>query len=463
MAKTKKIYVCTSCDYQSPKWYGQCPSCKAWNSFTEETYEPVVVQDTSKSGKKELLTRDKMDSEPVLLKDISSQDYERRSTNCEELDRVLGGGLVDGSVILLSGEPGIGKSTLLLQLCSYNSKKGSVLYVSGEESPAQISLRAKRLGVTGEGIYLLTDTNAVNIIEKSKKLSPSLLIIDSIQTMYHLESQTVPGSVSQIRECASLFINYAKTENVSVILVGHVTKDGNIAGPKVLEHMVDTVLYFEGEPKQNCRILRTVKNRYGSTNELGVFRMTDAGLEEVQNPSELLLEDRPVNVSGNCAVCVIEGSRPLVAEIQALITTSVYPSPKRTTSGIDYNRISLVLAILEKRLGLKFSTQDAYINVIGGLKIEESASDLGMALAMISSLRDIPIPDDLLCIGELGLSGEVRSVQRIDERIKEAYSRGFKKILLPKRNSSSLKNLPSDVTLYPIKNVYELVNLMTKF
>lgn len=461
MAKEKNVYVCEKCDYQSSKWYGKCPNCNSFNSFILETYTDDKSS-SNQSPKKSLLTRDTLDNEPVKLKDISSEDVPRIKTNCAELDRVLGGGLVLGSVILLSGEPGIGKSTLLLQLCEYNSKDNKVLYVSGEESASQISMRAKRLGVNNGNIYLLTDTNAVSIIEKSKKLEPKIIVIDSIQTMYHSESQTIPGSITQIRECASLFINYAKTNDVIVIMVGHVTKDGNIAGPKVLEHMVDTVLYFEGDQKQNCRLLRTMKNRYGSTNELGVFQMTGTGLEEVENPSELLLSDRPKNVSGNCGVCVIEGSRPLVAEIQALITPTVYANPKRTSSGIDYNRVSLVLAVLEKRLGLKFSLNDAYINVIGGIRIEESSSDVGMALAMISSIRDIPIKDDIVCIGELGLSGEVRAVQRIEDRIKEVVKLGFKTIILPKRNAKNLRNIPKECTIVPISNVYEIISILSK-
>lgn len=461
MAKEKTIYVCSKCDYQTQKWLGKCPNCNSFNTFIEETYEDPVVK-TQNNNKKSLLTRDSVQDAPILLKDVATSDIPRIKTNCNELDRVLGGGLVDGSVILLSGEPGIGKSTLLLQLCEYNSKDNKVLYVSGEESAYQISMRAKRLGINNDNIYLLTDTNAVTIIEKSKKLSPKILVIDSIQTMYHSESQTIPGSITQIRECASLFINYAKTENVIVIMVGHVTKDGNIAGPKVLEHMVDTVLYFEGDQKQNCRLLRTIKNRYGATNELGVFQMTNVGLTEVEDPSALLLSDRPKNVSGNCGVCVIEGSRPIVAEIQALITPSVYANPKRTSSGIDYNRVSLVLAVLEKRLGLKFSLNDAYINVIGGIHIEESASDVGMALAMISSIRDIPLKDDIVCIGELGLSGEVRAVQRIEDRVKEVIKLGFTSIIIPKRNAKQLKPQSENIKLYPISNIYEIIALLSK-
>lgn len=465
MKKAKTVYVCTECDYQSAKWMGRCPGCGSWNTFTEETYEaePAASAATPAARRHTMLVRGAGDSEPQQLTSDDLPDYLRRSTGIGEFDRVLGGGLVEGSVVLLSGEPGIGKSTLLLQICASLASDRTVLYVSGEESVSQISMRAKRLGIASGRLYVLTETNVEKVLAHTTKLSPDILIVDSIQTMYHNESNTIPGSVTQIRECAGVFINKAKTDGTSVILVGHVNKEGSIAGPKVLEHMVDTVLYFEGESRQNCRVIRAIKNRFGSTNELGVFEMSESGLQEVKSPSEMLLADRPQGVSGNCAVGVIEGTRPLIAEIQSLVTSTVFPSPRRMSTGIDYNRVSLILAVLEKRLGLRFSSSDVYINVIGGVKIEETASDAGMALAMISSLRDIPVPDDVLCIGELGLSGEVRAVSRIEQRVREGERLGFKKIAVPARNLGKTELRVADgTTLVPIKTVFDLLPLLKK-
>ena len=465
MKKSKTVYVCSECDYQSAKWMGRCPQCGNWNTFSEETFEQETPEKSSSPAARRhtMLARTTGESEPQQLSTEPLPDYFRRTTGIGEFDRVLGGGLVEGSVVLLSGEPGIGKSTLLLQICASLAEDRTVLYVSGEESVAQISMRAKRLGLKSGNLYLLTETNVEKVLKSMDKLNPDILIVDSIQTMYHNESNTIPGSVTQIRECAGVFIGKAKSENTAVLLVGHVNKEGSIAGPKVLEHMVDTVLYFEGESRQNCRVIRAIKNRFGSTNELGVFEMTEKGLREVDSPSEMLLADRPQGVSGNCAVCVIEGTRPIIAEIQSLATTTVFPSPKRTSTGMDYNRVHLILAVLEKRLGLRFSSSDVYINVIGGIKIEETASDAGMACAMISSLRDIPLPDDLLCIGEIGLSGEIRAVSRIEQRVREGERLGFKKIAIPSRNIGKTElKVEKTTTLIPIKTVFDLLPLLKK-
>ncbi len=464
MKKAKTVYVCSECDYQSAKWMGRCPQCGSWNSFTEETYEQESPSAKSPAARRRtLIAGSAAESEPELLCSDELPEYLRRTTGMSEFDRVLGGGIVEGSVVLLSGEPGIGKSTLLLQICASLAGERTVLYVSGEESASQIAMRAKRLGIKSGTLYVLTETNVEKILKGAEKVKPDIIIVDSIQTMYHSESNTVPGSVTQIRECAGVFIGKAKTEGISVLLVGHVNKEGSIAGPKVLEHMVDTVLYFEGESRQNCRVIRAIKNRFGSTNEIGVFEMTEEGLKEVKSPSEMLLADRPQGVSGNCAVCVIEGTRPLVAELQSLVTPTVFPSPRRMSTGIDYNRVSLILAVLEKRLGLRFSTSDVYINVIGGIKIEETSSDVGMALAMISSLRDIPVPDDVLCIGEMGLSGEIRAVSRIEQRVREGERLGFRKIVVPSRNLGKTElRVEEGTTIVPVRTVFDLLPILKR-
>jgi DNA repair protein RadA/Sms len=449
--KNKTIYVCTSCDYQSPRWLGQCPSCKKWNTFEEETYEkkPEAI------NKRASFISD--GGEAVPFDKLEMPKYIRASTGIGELDRVLGGGIVNGSVILLAGEPGIGKSTLLMQICSKIPSKA--LYVSGEESKGQLKLRAERLEIGDANTYVMTETNIDNIIAEADKMKPEVIIIDSIQTMFDPASASIPGSINQVKECAVKLIAKAKSQGISIILVGHVNKEGIIAGPKVLEHMVDAVLYFEGERAQSYRIIRAIKNRFGSTNEIGVFEMTDLGLCEVPNPSEMLLSRRPEGVSGSCTVCIMEGTRPIIAEIQALVTPTSFPTPRRTANGLDYNRVCLIVAILEKRLGLKFSSCDIYLNVVGGLKIDEPSVDLGVALALISSIKDIPVPKNVMAIGELGLAGECRAISDIQKRINESYRLGFDIIAIPSKSDKEKLRLPKDLSLIDIRSVYDALML----
>ena len=401
-------------------------------------------------------------SKAQLLDKLELPNYIRTGTGLCELDRVLGGGLVTGSVVLLAGEPGIGKSTLLLQICSSLCQNRKVLYVSGEESAGQIKLRAERLGSHGDTLYVLTETDVDLVCAQVDEIRPDVLIVDSIQTMYQSRVASTPGSVTQVRETAMRFIAKAKSEMISTFLVGHVNKEGGIAGPKVLEHMVDAVLHFEGERQQSYRIIRAVKNRFGSTNEIGVFEMTDSGLAQVENPSEMLLAGRPKNISGNCALSTLEGTRPLLAEVQALVTPTVYPSAKRTANGVDYNRLGLILAVLEKRLGYRFSTQDVYMNIIGGLHIDEPASDLAVALALVSSFKDCIVPDDLIAVGELGLAGECRAVANLEQRIREAARLGFTKAIIPFRNIEKRKITVPGIELIPIRGIYEALPHLKK-
>ena len=454
MKGLKTVYICSECEYNSPKWLGKCPKCGAWNSFVED----VVSLEPQTNAKKRVMA-DFGSSEVRAFSELDIPEYIRSATGLSELDRVLGGGLVCGSVVLLSGEPGIGKSTLLLQISDTLGKSRKVLYVSGEESEGQIKLRANRLKTAGSNLYMLTETNVEKIIAAIDKLKPEVIIVDSIQTMYTEQSNSTAGSVAQVKEATMSFIAKAKSEGISVILVGHVNKEGSIAGPKVLEHMVDAVLCFEGDRRQCYRIIRANKNRFGSTNEIGVFEMTDTGLREVPNPSEMLLADRPTDISGNCAVCTVEGTRPIVAEIQALVSPTSFPSPRRTSNGIDYTRTYLILAILEKRLGLRFSQNDVYLNVIGGLDLDEPAADLAIALALISSLTDTISPDDLIAIGELGLSGECRGVANVSQRVKEAARLGFTKAVIPARNFECDK-FECKIELIPVKNVYDVLKVI---
>ena len=449
--KEKKVYVCESCDYQSPKWMGQCPSCKKWNTFVEETYQPVTVVKNQRTS----VISDM--SEPVLFGEMEMPKYIRVKTGTSELDRVLGGGIVKGSVVLLAGEPGIGKSTLLMQIYSQLSER--VLYVSGEESKGQLKLRGERLEINGEGVYFLTETNVDSVLNHAEKLKPEIVIIDSIQTMFDPNCTSIPGSINQVKECAVKLIAKAKSQGISIILVGHVNKEGIVAGPKILEHMVDAVLYFEGERIQSYRIIRAIKNRFGSTNEIGVFEMSDKGLVEVPNPSEMLLSGRPVGVSGSCAVCVMEGSRPIIAEVQALVTPTTFPAPRRTSNGVDYNRLCLLLAVLEKRLGLKFSQCDIYLNVVSGLRLDEPSVDLAVALALISSMKDIPIPQNVIAMGEIGLAGEVRTITNLQKRINESYRLGFDTIAIPEKSMDEKIKIPSGVSLIPIEAVYDALSL----
>ncbi len=427
--KNKTVYICSECGYESAKWYGQCPHCGEWNCMEEETraesnsgrgYSPVARTNV------------------VTLNNISGSDEIRYDTGIKEFNRVLGGGLVKGSLVLIGGDPGIGKSTILLQSCYHLSKTKKVLYVSGEESSGQIKLRADRLKVNGDNLFVLCDTDAQYICEIIRNEKPDAVIIDSIQTMSISEVASSAGSITQVRECTNLFMRTAKGLDIPMFIVGHVNKDGNIAGPKVMEHIVDTVLYFEGDKNLTCRILRAVKNRFGSTNEVGVFIMGTDGLSEVENPSKMMLEGRPKNTSGTCVACVMEGSRPILAEVQGLVTPTGFGNPRRMSTGFDYNRMSMLIAVLEKRCGYFFSNSDCYINVAGGMKIDEPASDLSVALALVSSLKDMVVREDVIAFGEIGLAGEIRSVSSAEQRVSEAVRMGFKRIVIPYHNYKSL-------------------------
>jgi len=453
MAKGKvSVFFCQNCGYESAKWMGQCPACKEWNSFVEERVE---------KGKTASVKRAEVsDAKALPLSEITLTDEERMSTHSRELDRVLGGGIVKGSLVLVGGDPGIGKSTLLLQVCRDLSKDNvRMLYISGEESQQQIKLRANRMGDFGDSLAILCETSLDIISEVIRKEKPQIVVIDSIQTMYNEEVSSAPGSVSQVRESTNVLMQLAKGLGITIFVVGHVTKEGVVAGPRVLEHMVDTVLYFEGDRYASYRILRGVKNRFGSTNEIGVFEMAGDGLREVLNPSEYMLEGKPKGASGSVVACSMEGTRPILMEIQALVSRSNFGMPRRTAAGCDYNRVNLLMAVLEKRMGLHLGDYDAYVNIAGGIRMNEPAIDLGLVLAIASSYKERPVPEDYICFGEVGLSGEVRGVNMVEQRIKEAAKLGFHTCILPK---VSMKGLPkiSDVQLIGVENVKEAVDLI---
>lgn len=455
MAKTKtSVYFCQNCGFESSKWMGQCPGCKEWNTFVEEVVEK---NKTTASVKKAL-----EDVKPMPLSAISSADEERTSTSMKELDRVLGGGIVKGSLVLVGGDPGIGKSTLLLQVCKNLSNANlPILYVSGEESLQQIKIRAERIGEFGDSLELLCETNLDIIKEVISRKKPKVVIIDSIQTMFSENIASAPGSVSQVRESTSVFMQIAKGMGISIFIVGHVTKEGVVAGPRVLEHMVDTVLYFEGDRHESYRILRGVKNRFGSTNEIGVFEMRTVGLVEVENPSEFMLSGKPVGASGSVVACSMEGTRPILLEIQALVCHTNFGNPRRTATGTDYNRVNLLLAVLEKRLGMRLSECDAYVNIAGGIRMNEPAIDLGIVLAIISSKLDKPIDEKTICFGEVGLSGEVRGVSMAEQRVLEAKKLGFERCILPQVCKAGFLHSIEGIELIGVSNVKEALDAIS--
>lgn len=450
--KSKTVYICSNCGYETAKWAGKCPDCGEWNTMEETVRASAAAPKFSAAARpaSALLTR------PLTIQEIDSDDEERYHTGLSELDRVLGGGLVKGSLVLISGDPGIGKSTILLQICEYLGQNHRILYVSGEESARQIKLRSARLGVSSPNLRILSETDVQLVIEHIRAEKPDIVMVDSIQTMNFTDLNSSPGSVTQVRECTNAIMRCSKALDIPAILVGHVNKDGAIAGPKVLEHIVDAVLYFEGDRQMTYRILRAVKNRYGSTNEIGVFDMGEAGLRQIENPSQAMLSGRPKNASGTCVTAVMEGTRPLLAEIQGLATTSGFGTPRRMSTGFDYGRMALILAVLEKRAGFYFSNLDAYLNVVGGLRIDEPAVDLAVAMALVSSLKDTPIRDDTVVFGEIGLAGELRSVSHIEARVSEAFRLGFTRCVLPYH---SVKNMDrkrfEGMELLGVRNVRE--------
>ena len=451
MAKTKTVSFCTDCGYETPKWMGRCPGCGAYNTMQEHIEKPVAPG-RAKSAPVG------MSRQPQRLSQVDSGDELRFSTGMGELDRVLGGGAVAGSLVLVGGAPGIGKSTLLLQICNSLCQGRRVLYVSGEESERQLKLRAERLHVNSDELFILSETRLSDILETVEELKPDILIVDSIQTLYNESNESAPGSISQVKDCTMALLQLSKSEGLTVFVVGHINKDGNIAGPKVLEHMVDCVMYFEGDPNTSYRLLRAAKNRFGSTNEIGVFEMIDTGLREVPNPSQMLLEGRPQGASGTCVACVMEGTRPILAEVQALVTKTTFNVPRRASDGFDFNRAVLLMAVMEKRAGLQLNLFDAYINVIGGLRLDEPGADLPVALAVASSYRDSAIADDLVAIGEVGLTGEIRGVSQMNQRLVEVARLGFTKVVIPKYGTEKV-DIPAGLTVYRVRNIREAIEV----
>lgn len=455
MAKSKSVFICSECGYESAKWYGKCPNCGEWNTMNEEIKSPSSgIKGSSVSYRSSKL---------MQLNEITNDIEKRLSTGISELDRVLGGGIVEGSLVLLGGDPGIGKSTILLQACQNIGKDKKILYVSGEESVSQIKLRANRLEVTTENLYLLSETDVGIIAETIRCEKPDVVIIDSIQTMVYDQVSSSAGSITQVRECTNIFMHTAKSYGIPIFVIGHVNKDGAIAGPKVLEHIVDTVLYFEGERNYSYRILRSVKNRFGSTNEIGVFEMTQNGLMEVENPSQLMLSGRPKNTSGTCVACVMEGSRPILAEVQGLVTATGFGNPRRMSTGFDFNRMAMLIAVLEKRAGYFFNNMDAYINVVSGLKLDEPAADLSVAMALVSSLKDEVIGDKILTFGEIGLAGEIRAVNHCEQRVQEAKRLGFERCIIPFHNYKSLsKDTKKSLDIVPVRTIRDAFSAITE-
>ena len=448
--RSKTVFVCSECGYETPKWAGKCPGCGEWNTMVEDVRLP---QKSAVSA----VPRPAHTFSATPLSQINAADEHRFVTGISELDRVLGGGIVKGSVILLSGDPGIGKSTILLQVCNALQRDIKILYVSGEESAIQIKLRAKRIGVESDSVSVMTETDVQTVCEYINSARPDLVMIDSIQTMQHPDISSSPGSIVQVRESANLLLRTGKSLDIPIFIVGHVNKGGDIAGPKVMEHIVDTVLYFEGERNQSYRILRAIKNRFGSTNEIGVFEMTETGLAEVENPSAMMLSGRMSDVSGGCITCIIEGTRPILAEVQGLVAATGFGNARRTAAGFDYNRLNLLLAVLEKRLGLMFSNLDTYINIVGGIRLDEPAADLAVAMALVSGLRDIPIDENTVAFGEIGLSGELRSVPRAQARVNEAARMGFTRCILPSACLRQINSAPEGIKLLGVKRLSDAV------
>ena len=452
--KIKTLYVCSACGFESVKWYGKCPGCGEWNPMEEECRETSAKRSSLSAPSRSF-------AKPVPITELDETEEHRYHTGLSELDRVLGGGIVKGSLVLISGDPGIGKSTILLQICQHLGRELRILYVSGEESGRQIKLRASRLGVTTPNLFVMTETDIQYVTEEIRSRKPDLVMIDSIQTMNFTDLNSSPGSVTQVRECTNAILRCCKPLDIPAIVVGHVNKDGAIAGPKVLEHIVDAVLYFEGDRQMTYRILRAVKNRYGSTNEIGVFDMGDTGLKQVDNPSQAMLAGRPVNVSGTCVTCVMEGTRPILAEIQGLATSTGFGNPRRMSTGFDYNRMNLLLAVLEKRAGFYFSNLDSYINVVGGLRLDAPAADLAVAVSLISSLKDVSIREDVVVFGEVGLAGELRSVNHVNARVSEAARLGFHRCVLPYHCLKNASSDIGDIELVGAKNLREAFEAAT--